>query len=491
MTPEVLEVVTDIPDQGIISSELLIDFESRIATSEYKIKLLKLIPCINSASTIYDLKESLSYLISEWIPVKRYITDDHNRRILSFITSIDSWSVNNLATWSIKTIGALLKTSESKFERLISKWLWEWWIVGSLSEKKQSISESLDLFNDEIEIVVWAIVDKVISILSYNVALEKSLVDDLTQLWNRRAFEMFWKQEFDKIKKFPEEFPLSLISFDIDRFKNINDRFLHSGWDLILKEMSKVLKNLVPNYGWEVFRIWWEEFSVILPYTDKKEAKELALVISQELWKIDLREKSTSVPYELTVSTGVLTFDKSSRFTKFWEMVREADYRSYMAKRDWRNTIETTGISWFIDSSPDFQEEIVLNMWDDEKNYDKLLSTVADRLQKFIITLIIKKEKIEWWEHISNLSQIDWTYRQLAYFMKYIFENKWYGDFHWLEKSIDTFIWDNWNKIWLNWRFHEINYFIEKWNIKDIKDTMLMNPIENINQGLLKFISLC
>jgi hypothetical protein len=65
MTPEVLEVVTDIPDQGIISSELLIDFESRIATSEYKIKLLKLIPCINSASTIYDLKESLSYLISE------------------------------------------------------------------------------------------------------------------------------------------------------------------------------------------------------------------------------------------------------------------------------------------------------------------------------------------------------------------------------------------------------------------------------------------
>lgn len=464
-----------------VVEKLLFDYQ----VSLFKIKILKLLPAINNSKEADDLKEPLIELMSMNIPVLDYVNQEKRDKIIAYVSSL-SQEKNRIQTWTtIKTIESLLNIDNEALQRLISKWLPED-SKTSLYNKNNSIVNLLEDLKEEIETVMGSIVDKVISIFEYNEILIKSKIDELTWIWNRAAFEAYWKEEFEKIKENPEN-KLAIICLDIDRFKCINDRYLHSWWDLVLKEIARVLEKVLWNYEWNVFRIWWEEFAVLLPNSDEGKSIEVAELIAKELWKIDLREEKTNISYEITWSMWIAIADNNSKYEKIWEVVKDADYRSYRAKRGWRNRREIKWESTTVEKSNKWN--LILNMDENDIDYNKVLKAISDKLQRFIATLVVQKTKIEEDEPISSLWPIDWTYRQVAYLVKHIFENHWFGDFEWLKTPLNNFIGDNWIEIWSD-RFSDINYFIEKWKISEIKEMIKANPIENKCSDIHLFMNL-
>lgn len=460
-------------EQGLIN-----DLEFKLFISEkekeYIRKINKIAYEVNQSKSIVDIQIAISGLYKIWIPIKNYILK-YNDRIISFLDSIDNWKMNWLSTWWADTVWTLLNVKEVDFEEVFLSNLSNdaWSVIDRIKEWVDYIIDNID---QDIDLLASTIVEKIISIVEYNIAYEKSMIDDLTQIWNKRAYEIDWKEEFEKALENPLGNPLTIICLDIDRFKCINDSYWHNWWDLALCEISRQLNDVVTKYGGKIYRIWWEEFSVILPNKSKEQALKLSKELSKILWKINLREEDTWVSYEVTASIWMVVFDKKWKYNKFWEMVKNADFRAYKAKRLWRNMIVSSGDSWEKEELKKWQ--LVLNMHHDEIDYDTILESLADKLQRFIATLVVQKQKIENGESISSLGAIDWTYRQVAYLANYIFQTKWYDGFEWLKEALGVFIWDNWNKPWID-RFLDVDYLIEKWKFDDIKRSIISNPIDN------------
>lgn len=155
---------------------------------------------------------------------------------------------------------------------------------------------------------------------------EESTIDFLTGTYNKRKF----KDDFESLKKNPDITKLSVCIFDIDHFKTINDTYGHPFGDLVLKEMSKHLKNASPN----VYRIGGEEFLILFADADdqllRSASEYIRETISKETWRA-----SGGEPVKITVSSGIASCDRSL-FDKV-DLVDEADKKLYLAKAMGRN----------------------------------------------------------------------------------------------------------------------------------------------------------
>jgi diguanylate cyclase (GGDEF)-like protein len=158
--------------------------------------------------------------------------------------------------------------------------------------------------------------------------------DHLTGLLNNGYFQKRLKIEFIKAKR--KNKPLSLILADIDHFKKINDDFGHQQGNIILKKIAKILlqntppKTIVSRYG-------GEEFVLVLPNTEKKEAIALANdlkdIIADQLFNL----KGNLV--NLTMSFGVSNFPEDS--INVTDLIEKADLALYHAKNSGRNKVCT------------------------------------------------------------------------------------------------------------------------------------------------------
>ena len=120
--------------------------------------------------------------------------------------------------------------------------------------------------------------------------------DSLTGLSNRRFFEERANQAFSRGKRYGHS--LSLIVFDIDRFKQINDRFGHPAGDTVIKAVARLAEAGVREVDF-VGRIGGEEFAVLLPDVDKRQAAVTAerlreILRSHEIPHGELRLKVTA-----------------------------------------------------------------------------------------------------------------------------------------------------------------------------------------------------
>lgn len=105
-------------------------------------------------------------------------------------------------------------------------------------------------------------------------ALEKAaLTDGLTGLYNRRAFDLRLREEFERARRY--RYPLSLLVIDLKNFKPINDHFGHAVGDQALVAVARVLAQLQRS-GDMVFRWGGDEFAVLLPQTDRDGARAAA-----------------------------------------------------------------------------------------------------------------------------------------------------------------------------------------------------------------------
>ncbi len=156
--------------------------------------------------------------------------------------------------------------------------------------------------------------------------------DYLTNLWNHGYFQFLLQNELEKAKATKNK--LSLIIADIDDFKIYNDTLGHQAGDKILKDLAQLLRNqsrkidLVCRYG-------GEEFTIILPQTDKNEAFMIAERIRMDIQKYDFLNEEIFPNKVLTVSLGISTFPEDGLLPA--ELITSADNYLYQAKNKGKN----------------------------------------------------------------------------------------------------------------------------------------------------------
>jgi diguanylate cyclase (GGDEF)-like protein len=154
--------------------------------------------------------------------------------------------------------------------------------------------------------------------------------DPLTDKLNRRTLFEYGQREVNRARRFGH--PLSALMFDVDHFKDVNDRHGHAVGDKVLvtiaERASKVIRNVdfLGRYG-------GDEFAVLLPEADSFTAKDIAERIRSTIQKSAVMTEAGAIP--VSISVGVAQADSST--TKFSALLHKADQALYQSKQMGRN----------------------------------------------------------------------------------------------------------------------------------------------------------
>ncbi|WP_420370943.1 diguanylate cyclase [Halarcobacter ebronensis] len=154
-------------------------------------------------------------------------------------------------------------------------------------------------------------------------------IDPLTQIFNRRKIKSMINQEIHRFKRYKRDF--SIIFFDIDDFKFVNDNLGHSIGDEVLVKISNVVKSSIRDADY--FGRWGgEEFIIILPETDKIKASNIAHILKEKISNNDF-----SVNKTITCSFGVTQFEESDNEDSILSRV---DHAMYYVKKHGKNSVK-------------------------------------------------------------------------------------------------------------------------------------------------------
>ena len=161
---------------------------------------------------------------------------------------------------------------------------------------------------------------------------QKARIDGLTGLWNRSYFDSRMDDEVASAGRHGR--PLSLIICDIDRFKALNDRYGHPFGDEVLERFAQLLgsgrtSDISCRYG-------GEEFAIILPDTDRKQAIQAAERVRSAL---ELETWPNHPELKVTASFGVVQYHVDLNPS---QMVNQADQALYLAKQQGRNQVRVS-----------------------------------------------------------------------------------------------------------------------------------------------------
>jgi len=159
-----------------------------------------------------------------------------------------------------------------------------------------------------------------------------TITDGLTAIANRRAFEETINAEVRRALRYAR--PLSLVMFDLDHFKKVNDTHGHMAGDHVLKTVASIVRGLVREED-TFARYGGEEFALLLPETPKAVAARLAEKIRAAVANTQFMFEDRVIP--VTISIGVA--DVVPELRTHHQLVKAADARLYEAKRDGRNRV--------------------------------------------------------------------------------------------------------------------------------------------------------
>lgn len=166
--------------------------------------------------------------------------------------------------------------------------------------------------------------------------IELSIVDPLTGLYNRRYLMSQLKQFLNRSAQ--GDRPVSIIAFDIDHFKSVNDTFGHDVGDKVIQEFAHRLQENVRPMD-IVCRQGGEEFLVIMPDTTGDLACSAAERMRRSISGVPVNVETLDKPLNITVSAGVAT--EEARGNSADELLKRADEALYQAKKSGRNRVES------------------------------------------------------------------------------------------------------------------------------------------------------
>jgi len=164
-----------------------------------------------------------------------------------------------------------------------------------------------------------------------------TMTDALTGAPNRRYFQRRLSRELERVRRFGGE--LCILSLDIDRFKQINDRYGHASGDAVLQEFVRRIGQCLPrNTDW-CARMGGEEFVVVLEETNLAGAKMIAERLREAIAGAPVRTRAGMI--SVTVSIGVSGLESATdgREINVESLMQVADACLYASKEDGRNRV--------------------------------------------------------------------------------------------------------------------------------------------------------
>ncbi|UCG39601.1 MAG: diguanylate cyclase [bacterium] len=162
----------------------------------------------------------------------------------------------------------------------------------------------------------------------YQNALNSSIRDDLTDLYNRAYLNRYLELEVKRSRR--HRYPVSLVMMDIDDFKEYNTRYGHLVGDLVIREVAAVLRNTFRDVDL-VARFGGDEFIAVLPYCSTSETGEVVTRVCQAVCDHPFPAGEELVPGVLSISTGTATYPDDA--TTREDLIRIADERLLTSKR--------------------------------------------------------------------------------------------------------------------------------------------------------------
>ncbi|MDE3242008.1 MAG: diguanylate cyclase [Nitrospirota bacterium] len=186
---------------------------------------------------------------------------------------------------------------------------------------------------DMLEIVVQSCLERTHLLRQVAELQRKTIQDDLTTTFNRRYLDAYLDEELDRVRRYRRT--LSILFFDLDHLKDVNDRHGHLAGSLALRELAQLVKGKLRKSD-RIFRYGGDEFVVTLPET----GAEGAFCVAHRLRRLVrshrfLRTLGRGV--RLTASFGVATFPEDGAVQK--DLIRAADQAMYRVKTRTRDGV--------------------------------------------------------------------------------------------------------------------------------------------------------
>lgn len=195
-----------------------------------------------------------------------------------------------------------------------------------LKDGRELDADEIDLVNHSLEILAECLFRG----LEYEDLFERASHDALTGLANRRVFEERIPGMIESARRYHH--PLSMISMDLDRFKEINDNLGHHSGDETLKAVADVLKNAIRSTDLLV-RMGGDEFILVLDNTDVKSARILAERLCKAVDGLDIWADDNT---KLGVSIGLSELNRKETLQQWLE---RTDDILYHAKAEGRSRV--------------------------------------------------------------------------------------------------------------------------------------------------------
>ncbi len=235
------------------------------------------------------------------------------------------------STWLCMTVvGALVNGVHKKRKRLMVQW----------ARAQQETTRILEVRNREFDLQTEAL-------RRVNEQLhQKTMVDALTQLANRRRFDDYLQSEFSRIglsgtdleRREETGGDLSVILIDVDFFKSYNDTYGHVQGDECLKQVANLIQSIPNRPADLIARYGGEEFVVVMPDTDIHGALKMAERIRDTVESARIPHRSSARASHITVSIGVAEMNYSGVRTVS-ALLAHADAALYQAKSRGRNQV--------------------------------------------------------------------------------------------------------------------------------------------------------
>ncbi len=170
-----------------------------------------------------------------------------------------------------------------------------------------------------------------------NIAKKISMTDELTGLYNRKYLHHRLESEISRARRYGGS--VSCILFDIDYFKTVNDMYGYDWGDVLLKKIAQMLEGLIRKED-VLTRYGDEEFMLLLPNTDEKNAFIFAERFRKDIEKMEFIPANEEEAHPVTISGGISAYPYLDNMDEDANsIIRYAEHALYNAKQKGKNQI--------------------------------------------------------------------------------------------------------------------------------------------------------
>ncbi len=309
-----------IEDWGLptsISQPLLYHHNHQNAPDKYR-QLTEILSFSGMLSAIYNEKDSAHQvrLLHEEMATKFGLNEDQIRELVDRVASesIEVLNTFEIDPGDIRPFSQMLQDANQQLGKLNLSYELLVLELKEAKEKAERLATELRKANSRLK--------------------EQAVKDGLTNLYNHRYFQEMLEKQLAYSTRYRH--PVSLVIFDIDYFKKINDTYGHPVGDLVLVNLARTVTGLVRTTD-IIARYGGEEFAVILPDTDRKGLKVFSERLRRGVERLTTDAEAKHI--QVTISVGGATYSlKNSHITKEI-LIDTADKAVYASKKGGRNMV--------------------------------------------------------------------------------------------------------------------------------------------------------